>query len=84
MYKQASAQLMRKVQVAPPCCSLLCYGALMAAELVMPLLLLLLQVMPASHIPLLYLINSLLQTFLTAPLSKLSGSSIQASVQALQ
>jgi hypothetical protein len=85
MYRQASAQLMRKVQVAPPCCSLLCYGALMAAELVMPLLLLLLlQVMPASHIPLLYLINSLLQTFLTAPLSKISGSSIQASVQALQ
>jgi hypothetical protein len=41
------------------------------------LLTVLLQVMPASHIPLLYLINSLLQTFLTAPLSKLSGSSIQ-------
>ncbi|WIA41298.1 hypothetical protein OEZ86_004901 [Tetradesmus obliquus] len=35
------------------------------------------QVMPASHIPLLYLLNSLLQTLLTAPLSKLSGSSIQ-------
>jgi hypothetical protein len=43
-------------------------------------LLLLLQVMPASHIPLLYLTNSLLQTFLTAPLSKLSSSSIQASI----
>jgi hypothetical protein len=66
---------------AVPISSLLYCGYIVSrGNICYPCLSLLLQVMPASHIPLLYLTNSLLQTFLTAPLSKLSGSSIQVRV----